>query len=245
MSVRLACASIDWASFAQEWRTSYYEVTTTHSKHKDNDPSTFKTVDDHHLESLQWLLAQHGIEQLWATEEVIAISRVWHFLDGWSDSTPGLEALKTDGYVVCTLSNSNTSLLEDMSEFANLPWSRLFCAETFHKYKPDPSVYLDACKALGLAPSDCAMVAAHLGDLQAAKNCGLQTIYIERSSEEPWSSEQVREARAQDWVDLWIKFDERTNGGGILEIAAQLGEKTTAKQCPEREAAQSVRCQHL
>lgn len=39
------------------------------------------------------------------------------------------------------------------------------------------------------------MVAAHLGDLQAAKECGLQTIYVEREEEETWPLEKVREAK--------------------------------------------------
>lgn len=39
------------------------------------------------------------------------------------------------------------------------------------------------------------MVASHLGDLEAAKECGLQTIYIEREAEETWPLKRVEEAK--------------------------------------------------
>ncbi len=107
MRVRLASAAVDWALFAQEWRTSYYEFTGAQASRKGESSLQFKTVDDHHHDSLRALIARHNIEQLWTEEEVFEISRVWHFLNGWPDSTSGLQALKDRGHVVCTLSNGN------------------------------------------------------------------------------------------------------------------------------------------
>ena len=40
---------------------------------------------------------------------------------------------------------------------------------------------------MGLKPDEVAMVAAHLVDLQAARNCGFKTIYVERRQEEDWN----------------------------------------------------------
>ena len=222
MSLRFACAAVHWPTFAQEWRESYSKFTSAQANCQGDDPATFKTVDDHHHESLRALLAQYEITELWTDEEVLAISRVWHYLDGWPDSSPALQALKDRGLKVCTLSNGNLSLLKDMAEFTSLPWTNVFSAEQFRAYKPDPSVYLGACKKLGLEPSECAMVAAHLGDLQAAKRCGLQTIYIERPDEESWPAEKVKEAKQQDWVDMWIGIKENAMDGGILEVVRKM-----------------------
>ena len=66
------------------------------------------------------------------------------------------------------------------------------------------------------------MVAAHLGDLKAAKSQGMKTVYIERQAEETWEADMIQDARTAQWVDLWIDEHEKTNGGGILELAAQL-----------------------
>ena len=161
MPVRLACAAIDWAAFAQEWRTTYYHFTRAQADRKEDDPIAFKTVDDHHHDSLRALLTKYEIDGLWTEEEVLATSRVWHFLDPWPDSSRGLQALKDQGFTVSTLSNGNISLLKDLADFANLPWTHILSAEDFSAYKPHASVYLGACKKLNLEPNQCAMVAAH------------------------------------------------------------------------------------
>ena len=194
--LHLACADISWANFAQEWRSSYYLFTGAQAERKaKGEDVAFKTVDDHHYDSLRELLTQHGIRELWTDEEVKEISRIWHALNAWTDSLQGLQHLKDLGLTICTLSNGNISLLQDMAEFANLPWTHILSAEKFGAYKPHPSVYEGACEELCLRPHECTMVAAHLGDLQAAQACGLQTVYIQRPEEEAWPADNVREVR--------------------------------------------------
>ena len=50
-------------------------------------------------------------------------------------------------------------------------------------YKPDPEVYQSAADILDLKPADVMMVAAHLGDLRAAKQVGLRTAFVVRPKE--------------------------------------------------------------
>jgi 2-haloacid dehalogenase len=82
-------------------------------------------------------------------------------------------------------------------------------------------VYLGAVEKLGLQPIDCAMVAAHLDDLKAAKSHGLQTIYVERPGEEEWTSEQMDQAVQDGWVDLWVSHGGESNG--FITVAEKLG----------------------
>ncbi|KAL6714682.1 hypothetical protein ACLMJK_008107 [Lecanora helva] len=223
MSIRLTCAAINWIIFAEEWQKSYREFTRAQVDSSENQRGDFKSVDDHNHESLRALLSRYDIAGLWTDEEVLAISRVWHYLDGWPDSSRGIQALRDRGFLVCTLSNGNVSLLKDMADFTNLPWTNIFSAEQFGTYKPDPAVYLGACEGVGLEPARCALVAAHLGDLKAAKACGLQTIYVERDGEESWSAAEVDAAKKANWVDVWIGVEEKNGaGGGILEILQNL-----------------------
>ena len=63
------------------------------------------------------------------------------------------------------------------------PWDAILGAEIAGDYKPKPRVYLSACEALDLPPSDCMMVAAHTNDLVAAAKCGLRTAHIARPNE--------------------------------------------------------------
>lgn len=168
------------------------------------------------------LLEAEDLIDLWTPEELVTLSREWHFLDPWPDVSRGLAALKQK-FAVCTLSNGDRELLTDMAAYAKLDWTRVFSAEDFRAYKPSPLVYEGAAQALGLQTGECALVAAHLGDLQGAKKCGYQTIYVERANEERWSSEEVEKARKEGWVDMWVGAGDEGDEGGFLEVARRFG----------------------
>lgn len=210
----------DWGDFAQEWRSSYYTFTRSVAA----DASLrWKTVDDHHLESLQELLVKHDLRHengesggLWNEDEVQEMSLIWHKLDPWSDTVRGLEALNTK-YETCTLSNGNITLLKDMQKHGGMPFKHTYSSELFNSYKPNPAIYLGAAERLGLEPSQCVMVAAHLGDLEAAKSCGYYTIYVERPLEE--AADKEKDARSKGFVDIWI----RGNEDGFVSAAQKLG----------------------
>ncbi|KAI9811148.1 MAG: hypothetical protein M1827_005599 [Pycnora praestabilis] len=207
----------DWGVFAQQWRNSYKHFTRT------SDPTTSgKNVDDHHHDALISLLHDWELDGLWDKEQLEERSRIWHFLEPWADSSTGLEELNKAGIITATLSNGNVSLLSDMAHYAHLPWTRIFSSEHFKAYKPNPKMYEGAVRGLGLHVGNVAMVAAHLGDLKAARGCGLKTIYVERELEEDWTREEIEEARREGWVDLWVGLGE--GEGGFLVIARKLNE---------------------
>lgn len=235
-----------WGDFAQQWRDSYKAFTQKLAA----DPTLpWKTIDEHHLDSLKELLQEWQLEGLWVDEEVRALSLVWHRLDPWADSAYGIKLLNQlfctchslcDFYLrsrsfhcllgnrlfadaslgTATLSNGNISLLSDLKAHGKMEFTHVLSAELFGAYKPSPKVYLGAVEKLGLQPKECAMVAAHLGDLKAAKSHGLQTIYVERSGEEDWSNEDVEKAKDEGWVDLWIDY---AGNSGFVTVAAKLG----------------------
>lgn len=217
-SVRLQASDMttkQWGVFAQQWRDSYKRFTTSLA----DDPSLpWVSVDEHHLKSLRELVAEWNLEGLWDDVELRTLSLIWHHLVPWDDSGMGV-ALLNRMCNTCTLSNGNISLLSDLRAFSDIPFTHLFSAEMFGTYKPSPKVYLGAAEKLGLPPQHCAMVAAHLNDLYAAKQCGLQTIYVERPGEEDWSKEDVAKARQEGWVDLWIDGSSQ----GFITIAEKLG----------------------
>ncbi|RMZ83438.1 hypothetical protein DV737_g1536, partial [Chaetothyriales sp. CBS 132003] len=211
-ATREATARVSWPEFAQRWRESYYHFTRSY----DPDKGPFKSVDQHHLDALIELVQDYKIQGLWTDDQLKEISMIWHALDPWPDSSRGLNILSGQ-FVTATLSNGNTALLSDLAKHGNLKYAHLFGAEDFKAYKPHPSVYLGAAERLGLEPRQCALVAAHLGDLAAARRCGYQTIYIDRPGEEGWDEEQIKAAR--QWVDMWIDVDQ----GGFEEAARRFG----------------------
>jgi 2-haloacid dehalogenase len=168
---------IDWAKFADRWRAGYSP--TIDKVRKGTLPWT--KLDALHRIILDELLGEFQITGL-GEEEKESWNRVWHRLAPWLDSIPGLTQLKQK-YVLATLSNGNVSLLVNMAKHAGLPWDVVLSAELFRHYKPDREVYLGAAELLGCEPSEVMMVAAHVGDLNAAQACGLRTAFVSRPNE--------------------------------------------------------------
>ncbi|KAF2195191.1 hypothetical protein K469DRAFT_743817 [Zopfia rhizophila CBS 207.26] len=219
-SVRMKASAItveDWGKLAQQWRNSYKEFT----KSLATDPTLpWKTVDDHPLEAPKKLLAddQWRLEGLWTDDKVREVSLIRHRLVPWPDSSPGIKALNKL-FCTVTLGNGNLSLLGDLKNHGAMDFMHIFSAELFGSYKPSPKVYLGAVEKLSLKPHECAMVAAHLGDLKAAKSLDIQAIYVERALEDDWDEEAVEKARSEGWVDLWVPLGEE----GFVTVAEKLG----------------------
>jgi len=110
------------------------------------------------------------------------LTLAWHRLSPWPDSVSGISRLKQK-FIVCSLSNGNLGLLTNMAKLGGIPWDCILSAEVFRRYKPDPSTYLGVADVFAVEPSEVMMVAAHQYDLDAARQCGLRTAYIERPDE--------------------------------------------------------------
>jgi len=79
-----------WPNFAQQWRNSYKRFTRQLAE----DASIpWKSVDQHHLDSLKELMAEWQIEGLWDDQKLREISLIWHRLEPWTDSVLGVTLL--------------------------------------------------------------------------------------------------------------------------------------------------------
>ncbi|KAK1750581.1 HAD-like domain-containing protein [Echria macrotheca] len=213
-TTRSRLASTDWSVFAAAWRAAYYAY--THGFVPGQTP--WRDIDAFHRDALVDLLSEHGLSEVFTEDEITSLSRAWHFLTPWPDSAEGIRRLSANGgYRTATLSNGNVSLLKDLDEHGGLGFTEILSAEDFRMYKPNPGVYDGACERLKLAPGEVAMVAAHLGDLEAARARGMRTVYVEREGEEGWDEGRVEEART--WVDVWVGLGE----GGVQEVARRFG----------------------
>jgi len=192
---------IDWAAFADAWRRGYAPA----MQRVRRGELPWQTIDALHRLILDDLLRDFRLRL--SEREKRELNDAWHRLAPWPDSVRGLTRLKRR-YVIGTLSNGNVALLVDMAKHAGLPWDCVLSAELFHHYKPDPEVYLGAAALLGLAPREVMMVAAHKGDLAAARACGLGTAYVRRPLEfGPRAETNLSDDRrctfnADDFIDL-------------------------------------------
>ena len=168
---------IDWPAFADAWRSKY--TPSMDKVRRGEIPWT--NLDALHRASLEDLLVEFGIEVL-TEEEKDHFNKVWHRLDPWPDSIPGLTRLR-ERYILTPLSNGNVALLTNMAKRAGLPWDLILSAELVRHYKPDPEAYLMVPTLLDLHPDEVMLVAAHPNDLRAAKDNGLRTAYVPRPLE--------------------------------------------------------------
>lgn len=169
--------TIDGPAFADAWRAQY--APSMERVRKGDLPWT--TLDRLHRMSLDRLLEEYKLTGL-TDAETAALNKAWHRLRPWPDSVAGLTRLKRK-FIIAPLSNGNIALMTDLAKYAGLPWDCILGAELARHYKPDPEVYLSAAALLDLAPGDIMMVAAHLGDLRAARALGLRTALVVRPDE--------------------------------------------------------------
>jgi 2-haloacid dehalogenase len=167
----------DWPALADNWRKGY--LPAMDRVRRGELPWT--TIDDLHRMILEEMLGAAGVTSI-CVEEVDDLNRAWHRLDPWPDSVDGLTRLK-ERFIITTLSNGNVSLLTNMAKRAGLPWDCVISAELFRHYKPDPQAYLGCADLLDVAPRELMLVAAHPGDLRAARAAGLMTAYVTRPFE--------------------------------------------------------------
>jgi len=169
---------IDWPSFADRWRAGY--APAMEKVRKGELPWT--KLDDLHRMVLDEILMEFRMIPALNEEAKDHLNRVWHRLKPWPDSVAGLKRLKKK-FIIAPLSNGNVALLTDMARNAGLPWDLILSAELAKHYKPDRESYLTAVELLGLKPQEVMMVAAHIGDLNAARSFGLRTGFIHRPKE--------------------------------------------------------------
>jgi 2-haloacid dehalogenase len=167
----------DWPAFADSWRAGY--APAMDRVRRGDLPWT--RIDGLHRMILVDLLDNAGIVSV-SNEDIDNLNRAWHRLDPWPDTVAGLTRLK-EKFTITTLSNGNVSLLTNMAKRAGLPWDCVISAELFHHYKPDPQAYLGCADLLDVPPNELMLVAAHPGDLRAARDAGLMTAFVDRPLE--------------------------------------------------------------
>jgi 2-haloacid dehalogenase len=158
----------------------------------------FARLDVLHRENLERVLPDFGIDPAGVlAAELDALNLAWHQLDPWPDVIAGLTRLKAR-FIIAPLSNGNLILMLDMAKRAGLPWDAILGAELARAYKPAPEAYLRTVDILAMRPEEVCMVAAHNGDLAAARACGLRTAFVPRPTEH--GPGQTRDLQpTQDW----------------------------------------------
>lgn len=198
---------LDGGAFASAWRDKYLP-SMARVQHGERD---WVYLDTLHRESLDELLAEHGVADAVDEASRQRLVHAWHSLPAWEDSAAGLARLR-ERYVLAALSNGGFALMTNLVKAANLPFDCILSAELARAYKPDARVYRTAADLLDVRPEEVLMVASHGWDLEGAAAAGLRTAFVERPREKGPDRTADRAAdvkadfHATDFLDLAEKL---------------------------------------
>jgi 2-haloacid dehalogenase len=203
----LGVTGVDWGHFADRWRARYGPSMAAVREGQ----RPFVPLDVLHRENLDGVLEEFAISGL-TEDEKDGLNRAWHRLDPWPDSVTGLMRLRSK-FIIAPHSNGHLALMVNMARRAGLPWDAILGAEVVGgHYKPAPESYRGAVRMLDLPPERVMLVAAHNGDLVAAREaCGMRTAFISRPLEYGEAREAVPTA-TYDYAALDLE-----------DLATQLG----------------------
>jgi 2-haloacid dehalogenase len=167
----------DWPKVADAWRARYGPTLASVIRGE----REYQPLDVLHAIMLDEVVAEFGLAGLGPSDRAELV-RGWYQLTPWPDSAPGLLALR-ERYLLTPLSNGGIGLLTRLARSAGLRFDCILSAELAASYKPDPRVYALPGDYFGVRPDQVLMVAAHPGDLDAAKRAGLRTAFVPRPLE--------------------------------------------------------------
>jgi 2-haloacid dehalogenase len=128
----------------------------------------------------------HGVDI--TDDDVHRLQSQMRTMPAHPDVADGLTTLRDNGFRLATLTNSphrpqTTTPLENagLADF----FEQQLSVESCQAFKPAPVVYRHACEALGVAPADCMMVAAHVWDTIGAQRVGFSGALITRPGNPP------------------------------------------------------------
>lgn len=187
---------IDPRAFADAWRRRYQPA----MEECRTGRRPFTRLDVLHRENLELVLRDHGLDPAAMGEAALDnLNRAWHRLDPWPEAVAGLTRLKRR-FTIAPLSNGNIALMTNMAKRAGIPWDAILGAEVAQAYKPQPEAYIRTAEILGIRPHELCLVAAHNGDLRAARAAGLATAFVPRPTEH--GLDQTRDLVAEDPWDV-------------------------------------------
>lgn len=168
---------VDSADFTRAWRENYFHRIRSIPQSLD----TWRPVQDEYRAGFSDICVRYGLpEPDQAAAQTVAAS--WQRLEPWPDVRAGMARLRS-GAITAALSNTDMTTAIALFKGLGIGVDAIFTAEMFGAFKPDPRVYQQALKYLGVHPEHAAMVASHPYDLEAAGSLGLGTIFISRPLE--------------------------------------------------------------
>ncbi|MFT6807472.1 MAG: 2-haloacid dehalogenase [Saprospiraceae bacterium] len=162
---------IDSAAFANDWRGEMFKI---HTKVRHGN-LPWMNSDDMHLRALDNMASNYPL--LMTIDRMALVKSTWHCLKAFAGAPEAIHRLRTK-YTVVVLTILSWESIVNSSKASKIQWDGILSCEYLGYYKPSLQAYLKGTNLLGLKPAEAMMVAAHEGDLAAAKAAGMYTAYV-------------------------------------------------------------------
>ncbi|MBE7179031.1 MAG: beta-phosphoglucomutase [Mucilaginibacter polytrichastri] len=139
------------------------------------------------IESLARILAWGDVEKNAEERESLATKKNSWYVDMISQMTPAeilpgtrefIEAAREKGYKIALGSASkNSGLILERTELAAL-FDEIVDGNTVTHFKPNPEVFLQGARALGVNPADCLVFEDAFAGIEAARRAGMKSVGI-------------------------------------------------------------------
>jgi len=139
---------------------------------------------------LQMTADVHGVQI--TSADLAALATGMRTVPAHPDVADGLAALRAQGYRLVTLTNSppNPGVPTPLEHVGlGHHFERQFSVDTWRVFKPARQLYIGVADELGVAPSACMMVAAHVWDTMCAQAAGFSGALITRRGNAPLPAE--------------------------------------------------------
>jgi 2-haloacid dehalogenase len=167
----------DWEKLAESWRKGLApaidKIRSGRTRYVNLDHLNRIILDD--------MLPAFGLGGL-DEERREELNRGWQHLDPWPEVVDALKGLRRR-YIVAPLTNGTVATVTRMARHGGLQWDCILSSEFAKCYKWNREVYVMAAQLLRLRPDQILMVAAHQGDLRAARKTGMKTAFVRRPLE--------------------------------------------------------------
>jgi len=122
-----------------------------------------------------------------------------------------LNTLKTEGYTLVALTNSNDESLKIKIEKAGLTqyFDDLLSIESVGKFKPFTDVYNWASNKMNTKPEDCMLIAAHGWDVAGALWAGWRAAFVGRPGQQTFPlapNTEINESDLQKVADILVTY---------------------------------------
>lgn len=131
-------------------------------------------------------------------EEVAGLVGAWETLPPWPEAAGVLVAVRRRTTLLGTLSNGDADMLRLLLRNMPVAFDHIISTEG-GRFKPHPSVYAKALRALDVRPDELVHIAGSATDAAGATAFGIQTIWVNRAGD---AVADPRYAPAHDVRDL-------------------------------------------